>query len=300
MKPSCATMPDATYISPSKGRSSILDVMEAVSWVLCCSVYFTWYNPVGEFGKMRGVNDSFLQKIDNDFAWMDELIPYVPEFIFPYVAVYVLPLAYILSLYADKGFDLGRVRRFFITQMILITVAFIIFVAFPVRSDYLYNKQTGKHDYREDKWAGKLCYQFVHQGISLYVAFPSMHTAHAFSIAAAFSYDNLKGKTIAQLLAVVTLLSTCFTKAHGPPHLFLGLLLAYAGQTAVFEPLTRRLPMLQKSSPSWMRFYATAAAPVAFILAGEQLHRISGWATDVPAMFGFEANPVLGFYGFHP
>jgi len=35
-----------------------------------------------------------------------------------------------------------------------------------------------------------------------------------------------------------------------------------------------------------------------FIVAGEYLHNISGWNTDIPAMFGFEANPVLGLYGF--
>ena len=152
--------------------------------------------------------------------------------------------------------------------------------------------------YGADTWIGRLCFQHVHQGISLYVAFPSMHTAHAWSIAAAFSTDNLRGSTAMWALAVTTLFSTCMTKAHHPPHCVAGLALAYAGQKLVFEPLTRNLQQLEPCTATWARFYAATIAPVVLILVGEELHRVSGWSTDVPAMFGFERNPVLGLYGF--
>ena len=97
-----------------------------------------------------------------------------------------------------------------------------------------------------------------------------MHTAHAFSIAAAFAADELAGKTPAAALAVVTLFTTCMTKAHGPPHLALGLLLAAAGHYAVFRPLGRRLGALrpERCGGSWLRFYGATVAPVAFIAAG--------------------------------
>merc|ERR1719195_2056845 len=163
--------------------------------------------------------------------------------IFPYVMVYGLPVAYLVALaYSPKGLDMARVRRFFLTQMALTTAAFAIYLAFPVRSDYLFNEETGKHEYREDTWAGRLCFQFVHQGISLYVACPSMHTAHAFSVAWAFARDKIAGTSFAISLAIVTLFSTCMTKAHHPPHLAMGLLLCYFIQRSVFDPLTSRLP----------------------------------------------------------
>merc|ERR1712072_230656 len=271
--------------------------MEATSWLFCVMIYFTWYNPIGELAKANDTGDSIFQRIDDELAWMEKLVPHVPAMIFPYVAVYGMPLAYLLSLCHTHGLDIGKVRRFFITQMALITVAFAFYLLCPVRTDLLFNAETGKHEYGAETWIGRLCWKHIHQGISLYVACPSMHTAHAFSIAAAFSHEKLSGSKAAWALAVVTLFSTTMCKAHPPPHLLFGLLVAYAGQKLVFDPLTQRLSSLQPKTDSWQRFYFAAMAPMFFIVAGEYLHNISGWNTDIPAMFGFEANPVLGLYG---
>merc|ERR1712072_30257 len=281
---------------PHGPPASALNVMESVCWLFCTMVYFTWYNPIGELSKSWDTGDSVLQRIDDQLSWMDDYVPYVPSMIFPYVLVYAMPVAYLVSLCSSFGFDLGRVRRFFMTQMAMITVAFVLYLAFPCKTDLLLNTATMKYEYNEESWVGRLCYKFVHQGISLYVAFPSMHTAHAFSIAAAFEHDKLRGKSLALALAFITLLSTVMTKAHRPPHLPLGYALAYAGQKLVFDRVD--LPSMRPTTSSWQRFYMVAMAPVLFIVLGRELHRVSGWKTDVPAMFGFESNPVIGLYGF--
>jgi len=285
--------------SSSSPPSTALNALEAASWLFCTMIYFTWYNPVGEIAKSWDNGNSIFMRIDNHLEWMEKLVPYVPAMIFPYVAVYAMPLAYLLSLsISSHGLDLARVRRFFLTQILLITTAFLIYILAPVRTDLLWNPATQQHEYGAESWIGRLCYKHVHQGISLYVACPSMHTAHAFSIAAAFVADKLHGARLACLLAVVTLFSTTMTKAHPPPHLAFGLLLAYAGHHLIFRPLTHRMSTLSHEPATWARFYIMAMAPVAFVVAGEKLHQISGWSTDIPAMFGFESNPVLGLYGF--
>lgn len=271
-----------------------VDSTETLSWLFCTSIYFTWYNPIGELAKMRGVDYSDV--LHNHFSWIDKAIPYMPWMIIPYVAVYAMPTLFILSTIATRGLDMDVVRRFFITQIFLISVAFVCYLAVPVQTDLLYNAETGKHEYG-DSLAGRLCFKFVHQGISLFVACPSMHTAHSFSIAAAFAHCRLKGTSWMKALAMITLVSTVGCKGHRAIHLPFGLLLALCGHRLVYCWLARHLTSAAPSSLS-LRFYVAALAPVLFIIAGEHLHRLSGWNTDVPAMFGFESNPVHGLYGF--
>jgi hypothetical protein len=282
-------------------QNHFLNKMEAVCWFFCTCVYFTWYNPIGEIGKANMPdhinNPSLLMRVDQYLSWMDDLVPYMPWLVIPYIAVYAMPAMYLVSLCWTHGLDMAKVRRFFITQMCMITTAFAIYILCPVRTNLIEDAESGRQAALDKSWISQLCIKFVHQGISLYVASPSMHTAHAFSVAAAFSADKLRGSLLAWVLAIITLASTCGTKAHTPPHLAFGLALAAIAQVAVFQTLTRHLRLLQPKSNSWLRFYAIAAAPLAFIVVGEELHRISGWNTDLPAMFGFETNPVRGLYG---
>lgn len=281
--------------------NALFNYMEIFSWLACTSIYFTFYNPIGELGRKWDLwnGSSPLQIIDDWQSWTADYIPYVPAMIFPYVAVYAMPVVYLVSLISSRGLDIGRVRRFFITQMALITVAFVFYLTMPCRTDILFNEETQTHEYGEDSWIGRLCYKHVHQGISLYVAFPSMHTAHSFSMAMAFAEDNLTGVSAAWILAICTLFSTLTTKAHFPPHLAAGLLLAFLAQRFVFNAITRNLRNFSRVVvSSWVGFYVAALAPVAFFAVGEKLHSVSGWKTDIPAMFGFERNPVAGLYGF--
>merc|ERR1712226_1168885 len=141
-----------------------IDSLEAVTWLFVTSIYFTWYNPIGELGKARDTGDSILQRIDDALAWTSDYVPYVPEMIFPYVLVYLVPLA------ASRGLDMGRVRTFFITQMAMITFSFIVYYFLPCKTDILWNEELGKYEnFSEATLAGRLCVKFVHRGISLYV-----------------------------------------------------------------------------------------------------------------------------------
>merc|ERR1711939_455310 len=84
--------------SSSSPPSTALNALEAASWLFCTTIYFTWYNPVGEIAKSWDNGNSIFMRIDNHLEWMEKLVPYVPAMIFPYVAVYAMPLAYLLSL----------------------------------------------------------------------------------------------------------------------------------------------------------------------------------------------------------
>lgn len=296
---SLASVSESASLQQKRQETPYVDGLEAATWLFVTSIYFTWYNPVGELARARDTSNSLLQRLDDQLSWTSDLVPYVPAMVVPYVLVYAMPLFYLLSMVRSRGLDIARVRAFFLTQMAMITTAFVLYYAFPCKTDLLWNEQKGRYEnYGEDSWLGRLCFKFVHQGISLYVAFPSMHTAHAFSTAMAFAHDHLPATNAMWALAAITLLSTTMTKAHHPPHLAAGLLVAFAVQTMVFQPLMARLSCLRRAPCDRVRLYAIALVPVVFIAVGEKLHEVSGWNTDIPAMFGFESNPVHGLYGF--
>lgn len=72
---------------------------------------FTWYNAVGELASRRGL----------DYAWVfdaytyefDRSIPIVPHFVFPYMAVYLMPASFLILAVSKFGYDMGIIRRFF-------------------------------------------------------------------------------------------------------------------------------------------------------------------------------------------
>jgi len=277
-----------------------IDTVEVISWLFCTCVYFTFYNPIGELGKLRGVEyTEWIHPQSGPGKWIEENTPLIPWMVFPYIAVYAMPLVYIFAVLAKYGWDMGKMRRFFATQMLLITMAFTCYYWFPVQTDLLWNEETQKHDIGGDTWIHHLNFKFVHQGISLFVACPSMHTAHSWAVALAFTRQKLPWTRFMQFLAAITIVSTLTTRAHHPPHLGFGIAFAFFGQYCM-ECMERNQLFErenEKMNP-WVRFYASALAPMAFLAVGQYLHDISGWKTDIPAMFGFESNPVLGLYGF--
>merc|ERR1712196_667159 len=138
----------------------------------------------------------------------------------------------------------------------------------------------------------KLNYQHVHKGIFFWVACPSMHCAHAFSIAAAFKLQRLQGQKAVGILAYITLFSTCLTGAHPPPHLLLGVLLGLSIHNFVLKPLESRNALNSSSSATAsLRFFLLAVAPFAFHFAGDKLSELSGWKTDIPSMLGLISTP---------
>jgi len=274
-----------------------VDSVETLAWFFCTCVFFTFYNPIGELGKARGLDYGPLFHPNEGWLYeLDRAIPLIPEFVFPYVAAYALPLVWLGSLLYTRGLDMGAIRRFFLTQMALITVAFFVFYNFPVRTNLFEQYDLDV----KDTWIHQLNYKFVHQGISLYVSVPSMHNAHAWSVALAFYHDKLPGTLLALVMAVVTCFSTIFTRPHHVSHVPLGVALGLLGHFGMYARLGRALaPAKSAVGPqSWARFYAALLAPAVFVAAGTHLETVSGWKTDIPAMFGFESNPIVGFYGF--
>ena len=133
----------------------------------------------------------------------------------------------------------------------------------------------------------------------MWVASPSMHTAHSWAIAMDFTMLELPGKRAAQLLAFLTLFSTILCKPHGPPHLLQGALLAYSVHMSVSRKMFAAHWFEGKYN---FRMVFSVIVPVVFHLIGQYLAKISGWHVDIPVMLGFDhripGGFKLGLYGF--
>lgn len=275
-----------------------VDLLEGISWCLCTCILFCYYNSVGELAATRGVEYSTY--VDGWTAEWDQQIPVIPHFVFPYIAVYAEPILALVVMWNYVENPIGTIRRFYFTQIALIFAAFACYYAFPVRTDLLTDPTTGELNIGGEGWLYELNYRFVHQGISLYVACPSMHNAHAFSIAAAFNALNLPGKTLMKIMAVLTVFSTIFTKGHPPPHVPLGALLGLLMHYKLFVTMEQNRTMeTTKRIPAFMRILALTICPVVFFAVGQYLEEVSGWHTDIPKMLGFEfTESYVGVYGF--
>jgi hypothetical protein len=162
----------------------------------------------------------------------------IPHFVLPYMMVYLLPAAFLIQVIRYKGLDMALIRKFFAVQMFMICIAFACYLAFPLKFDIMSDRETGLIDVDiSSTWLHRLNFQFIHQGISKNVSCPSMHNAHAWAIALAFNYSKLPGSNVAIALALITAPATIFTKAHGPPHLLVGILLAFAVHFKVFAKI---------------------------------------------------------------
>jgi len=277
-----------------------LHLLEACSLLMSTMIVFTYYNPIGELAGKSGRD--YASVIDGLTFDLDRAIPLVPGFVFAYIIVYLMPLALtVLALRRSVSDETtGLLRAFFATQMLMMVAAFACFVAFPVKFDLLVNRQGEQIVDTSSTWLHRLNYAFVHQGISKYVACPSMHCAHAFSCAFVWAAQRLPGQKLVGGLALLTLASTVFTKAHGPPHLALGVGLAVLFHRAVYARLVASKalhPILDAKHSPTARLALIALAPVGFLLVGEELSRLSGWHTDIPGMFGAEPAAEPGLYG---
>jgi len=278
-------------------------LLEAGSLLLSSTVVFTYYNPIGEIAGQSGRD--FASVVDGLTHSLDRAIPLIPGFVFPYVLVYLMPAAYTVVALRRSVSDetMGLLRAFFSTQMLMMLAAFACFLVMPVKTDLLVDAQGEQIVDTTSSWLHRLNYNFVHRGISKFVACPSMHCAHAFSCAFAWAAVRLPGQKLAGGLALLTLASTIFTKAHPVPHLPLGVGLALLFHRAVFTRLVSSKALVpadakQASSLSpAARLALLALAPVACLLIGEELSRVSGWHTDIPSMFGAAPAAQPGLYG---
>lgn len=124
-------------------------------------ILFTWYNAIGELASRRGL----------DYAWVidaytydfDRSLPLVPEFVFAYLAVYALPAAFLIMTVRRYGYDMGIIRRFFATQMVMILMAFFFYYVFPTKTDLITSPVTGEIDVDiSSTWIHRLNYRFIH------------------------------------------------------------------------------------------------------------------------------------------
>jgi hypothetical protein len=200
-------------------RTSWMDVAESFSLLVSTMTLFTWYNAVGELASRRGLDYAWV--VDKYTYSFDRALPLVPHFVFFYIGVYFMPIAFLACAVHKYGFDMGLIRRFFALQMVLILSAFFFYYAFPTKTDLITDPVTGEIDVDiSSTWVHALNYRFIHQGISMWVAAPSMHCGHAFSIAFAFTMLELPYTRVAQFMAFITLFSTTLCKPHPIMHLF--------------------------------------------------------------------------------
>jgi hypothetical protein len=209
-----------------------------------------------------------------------------------------MPAAFLIQVIRYKGLDMALIRKFFAVQMFMICIAFACYMAFPLKFDIITDRETNMIDVDiSSTWLHRLNYQFIHQGISQYVSCPSMHNAHAWAIALAFSQNKLPGSNLALALACITAPATIFTKGHGPPHLLVGILFGFAAHHKVFTKIDLSGKMSDK-----VRLALSLLVPVVFHFFGIYLAKVSGWENDVPAMFGLNHRIPggfrLGVYGF--
>ena len=287
-------------IKLDKPRASFTDIFESVSWLLSTMILFTWYNAIGELASRRGLDYAWV--FDAHFYNFDRSIPLIPHFVFPYIAVYAMPAAFLWLCVRKYGYNMGIIRRFFAVQICMILCAFFFYYVFPTKTDLITNPVTGEIDVDiSSTWVHRLNYSFVHQGISMWVAQPSMHCGHSSAIAFAFGMLDLPGKRIAQGLAVITLFSTIFCKPHTPPHLLQGVMLAWIVHHFLAKKMHATNALAGKYS--WtMRMTLAIAFPVVLHMIGEYLGQLSGWKIDIPVMLGIDhripGGFKIGLYGF--
>jgi hypothetical protein len=259
-------------------------------------ILFTYYNAVGEIASFRGIE--FSKYVDDFTASFDRSLPIIPAFVFPYIFVYALPAAFLVVAF-NQRFSMGAIRRFFAVQMMMIFCAFACYLAFPVETDLLTNPETGLIDVDiSSTWLHRLNYRFVHCGISKYVACPSMHNAHAWACAFAFASNKMRGRTIVATLAVLTVFSTIFTKAHPVPHIPFGVGLAVVFHNCIYMVMKRNGSLDGKINQN-LRIALLLAVPVVLQVIGEGLARLSGWQINIPFMLGFDHRMPGGFIGLY-
>jgi hypothetical protein len=166
----------------------------------------------------------------------DTLIPYEPAWILPYIAVYFLPVYFFAyHQFFAAHLDMGKVRRGWISQMVLILVGYTIFILLPVRIDSFAGFE------RHGGWLDTLSYQFVHKGMTKFCAFPSMHVASSWGSYWLYKSQNFPkiAQYITLCLALLQFPATLFTRAHFLLDLPAGFAVAFLVSTFFSTPLER-------------------------------------------------------------
>jgi hypothetical protein len=230
---SSSTAPDSKPVALGRIQLSLLDWVEAVAWMVALCSFFLAYNAIGELAAMRGVD--YTEYIKTDY---DAYVPCVPFLVLPYILVYIVPFYYYAERIARGRFNLNIVRCGLATQMVMLFLGYLVFYFFPVQISPI-------QDYpRDNSWLHNLNWAFVHDGMTTFCAFPSMHVSNcyiAWYLARMHKEeDRPYGTNIVFLLAVMQFFTTVGTRAHYLLDLPVGFAFAWVLNKYMMQPLFRR------------------------------------------------------------
>ena len=257
--------------------------------------YGFWYNPMGEFAKWRALAGHDYTSVVKT-RW-DDSIPVVVPFIIPYFLVYMQPLVYVAIAVRTKGLraSLPILRRFHFTQFFLMSTAYVCYVLFPVSiASIMYPRPVDSAPF-----LARYTWTLIKNGMSDYCACPSMHVAHVLSMSLVHQSDGLPGRYVASCFAILTCLSTVFTRAHYINDVPAGILLAFFVDRFVFRPMKGSRGYFYDRtdlgvSSNARRVAIAAAVPAAVLLGSEILVYFTNARVDMIGMLAGTVSKAPG------
>jgi hypothetical protein len=286
-----STAPLTSRISKAQSRlysslektslESVVNIGEIMSWMSSFFVLGMFYNSVGALASDRGVDYTDVIATRYDYQ-----IPVVPMMIIPYTFVYVLPYAHTAICLSKHGLhrSMARIRRFYLTQAMLMGSAYLLYILFPVSISSFGTEVPTESTGMLQRYT----YNFVNKGMTTFCACPSMHVAHTLSVALIQHADKLPGSKVAMVAAFATLFSTVMTRAHFIMDVPFGIVFALLINHSIFRNLQGKLHPPPKGTASrWSlgrRAVALFTAPLALFSFFVYLEKATGSETDMLGM----------------
>jgi hypothetical protein len=244
------------------------------------------YNSVGELASVRGLDYSGVIMT----RW-DVMIPVVPVMVVPYILVYFHPPVYVLGTISKYGLRkaVQPVRRFYTTQVSLMALSYLIYIALPTSIADISMRVQGLAPPADASFITLLNYRFIHEHLTLFNACPSMHVGHTLSMAIIHWDDASPGYRLGMLGAAVTFFSTVLTRAHYIMDVPCGIIMAIVFDRAIFRPWKARKTL--SAFDTWMnqlphlrKAMLCASVPVLILLLNEYLSLVTGTRVDAIGM----------------
>jgi len=231
------------------------------------SIFFNYYNLIGELARQRGVD--YTPYI---FVKYDLMIPVIPWTIIPYILVYTVPFIYTAGICYKVGVRaaMPSVRRMWLANALMLAAAFAIFYYFPTQISDLADYEVG------DGWLDILTFQFVHKGLTKFCAFPSLHVANVWYSSSVAKRHAVPGDMFLRVFAWLQFICTVGTRAHFLWDLPAGWILAELFYRAAFVPL-EKLNLLSYPTPSSTTLALSLVVPAALYAGLMHLSALTGW-----------------------
>jgi len=240
---------------------------ELALWMGSASIFFNYYNLIGELARQRGVD--YTPYI---FVKYDLMIPVIPWTIIPYILVYTVPFIYTAGICYKVGVRaaMPSVRRMWLANALMLAAAFAIFYYFPTQISDLADYEVG------DGWLDILTFQFVHKGLTKFCAFPSLHVANVWYSSSVAKRHAVPGDMFLRVFAWLQFICTVGTRAHFLWDLPAGWILAELFYRAAFVPL-EKLNLLSYPTPSSTTLALSLVVPAALYAGLMHLSALTGW-----------------------